>query len=255
MMTKFRLATPVQMVVMTVVWLGVLVAIDYAKNPRLRAEDMAAARPAAAGLSVWINHLCCVSCFSEVRAALATIPWIDPQNIRSRSNLERTEAQAAGAASDDGGWVDVGMTEVKSVDFVEIDRVLREKGVLASRIEFGGPQHFRMEARVRCCGKCQEALDRMMTLDRTRATARLRWVDSMTVDHAGQRLTVHARYQDSGAVIDVADLLGALDEAGLPAFSLHVLAGEEGGEVPAPEAGHDHSGQEPSPHGPPGHTH
>jgi hypothetical protein len=124
--------------------------------------------------------------------------------------------------------VDVGVTNVKAIDFVEIDRALREHGMLASRIEFGGPQHFRLQARVRhlCCGMCKDAADRIPTLDRAR-NGRLRWVDSVTADRAGQRVTVHARYQNAGDTVDVSDLLGAFDEIGLPALSLAVLADAE----------------------------
>jgi hypothetical protein len=241
------------MVVMTIAWLGVLVAIDYAKNPRLREQVMTPAKLERA-VSLWINHLCCEGCLGQVRDALVTIPWIDPQRIRPREHVMSNEqAEAAGPIADDGGWVDVGVADFKGLDFVEIDRALREQGMVASRIEFGGPRHFRLDARVRCCGMCQQAVDRILTLDRARPIPRLRWVDSVTTDRAGQRVTVHARYQDPGDVVDVADLLGAFDGAGLPAFSLLVL--EEGQEAPAPEGGHDPSGHEPSPHGAPGHTH
>jgi hypothetical protein len=134
--------------------------------------------------------------------------------------------------------VDVGVTSIKEIDFVEIDRVLRDKGMVASRVEFSGPEHFRLEAKVRhlCCGMCKDATDRIPTLDRART--RLRWVDSITADRAGHSVTVHARYQNAGDSIDVADLLGAFDEVGLPAFSLKVLAdAEPQPKVPAGSAG------------------
>lgn len=248
MTTRFRLATPVQMVVMTIAWLGVLVAIDYAKNPRLRAAETTPAKPETPTIGLWINHLCCAGCLGQVQDALVAIPWIDPQHVRPREPVMSNEqAEAAGPITDDGGWVDVGVADVKGLDFVEIDRVLREHGLVASRIEFGGPRHFRLDARVRCCGMCQQAVDRILAIDRARPIPRLRWVDSVTTDRAGQRVTVHARYQDPGDVVDVADLLGAFDEAGLPAFSLQVVA--EGGEAPAHDAGHEH------PSGSPAHEH
>ena len=83
---------------------------------------------------------------------------------------------------------------------------------------------------------CRDATDRIPTLDRARL--RMRWVDSVTSDRAGQKVTVHARYQAAGERIDVADLLGALDEVGLPAMSLHVLAdAEPQAKVPGGSAG------------------
>jgi hypothetical protein len=227
---KYRLATRTQWIVMTIVWLGVLLAIDFWKNPHLRAaEPTRAAAARQAGLAIWVNHLCCTGCLGEVRDALVAIPWVDPDQIHPREQvISREQAdEHPTPQSDYGGWVDVGVTSVSAIDFVEIDRALRDHGMVASRIEFGGPEHFRLEAKVRhlCCGMCRDATDRIPTLDRART--RLRWVDSVTSDRAGQKVTVHARYQGPSDRIDVADLLGAMDEVGLPAMSLHVLADAE----------------------------
>jgi hypothetical protein len=129
--------------------------------------------------------------------------------------------------------VDVGVTRLEDVDFVEIDRVLREKGMVASRMELRGPPHFRLEAKVRhlCCGMCRDATERIPALDRART--RLRWVDSISADRAQHKVTVHARYRAADEAVDVAELLGAFDEVGLPAFSLKVRADPElpGGRV------------------------
>ncbi|PYQ51211.1 MAG: hypothetical protein DMF78_13805 [Acidobacteria bacterium] len=218
-----------QLVALTVGWLGLLMAIDYTKNPHLWAANRAPAAVRPSGLALWVNHLCCTGCLGEVRDALARIPWVDAHQIRAREAVRtREQAESAGPAGDYGGWIDVGLTDVTKVDFVEIDRALRDRGMVASRMEFGGPQHFRLEARVRhmCCGMCKDALSRISTLERARL-GRLRWVDSVTADRAGQKVIVHARYQDPGQAVDVADLLGAFDEVGLPALSLHVLADAE----------------------------
>src|SRR5262249_26008494 len=145
------------------------------------------------------------------------------------------QAAAAGPTADYGGWIDVGITELGGLDFVGLDRALREDGMVASRIEFGGPAPLRLEAGGRCCGGGGEARDRILNIARARPAPRLRWVDSVTVSRGGQRVTVHARYQASGDTVDVADLLGTFDEAGLPALSLHVLTGEEGKEAPTGE--------------------
>lgn len=240
-MSRFRLATRAQMIVMTVVWLAVLLVIDYTKNPHLRAAaPTAAATAASTGLGIWVNHLCCTGCLGDVRDALAQIPWIDAEQIRAREHvISREQAdEHPTPQSDYGGWVDVGVTSVAEINFVEIDHALREKGMVASRLEFGGPAHFRLEAKVRhmCCGMCRDAADRLPSLDRARLG--LRWVDSVTSDHAGRKITVHARYQSPGERIDVAELLGALDQVGLPAMSLHVLAdAEEPPKAPGGSAG------------------
>ena len=239
-MTRFRLATPIQMVVMTILWLAVLVGIDLVKNPHIKAAERTAGQPRTAALSVWVNHLCCTGCLGEVRDALASIPWVDAKEIHPRQQvISREQADEHPTPQIDyGGWVDVGVTSIAEIDFVEIDRALRERGMVASRIEFGGPEHFRLEAKVRhlCCGMCKDATDRIPTLDRARN--RLRWVDSVSADRAGQRITIHARYQGKSDTVDVADLLGAFDEVGLPAMSLHVLAdAEPQPKVPAGSAG------------------
>jgi hypothetical protein len=234
-MTRFRLATRTQIAVMIAVWLALLLAIDYTKNPHLWAarETAAPARPASAALSLWVNHLCCTGCLADVRQALAELPWIDPRQILPRKRvISREHADRAGPQSEYGGWVDVGVSAIKGVDFVAIDRALRERGVVASRMEFAGPPHYRLEAKVHhmCCGMCRDAGERMTTLERART--RLRWVDSVTADRAAHTVTVHARYQSPGEAVDVADLLGAFDEVGLPPLSLRVLADAEPTTVP-----------------------
>lgn len=237
-MTRFRLATRTQIVVMSVGWLAVLLAIDYNKNPHLWAAGEAPARPPSAALSLWVNHLCCTGCLADVREALAGLPSIDPGQIRAREQvISREQADAAGPQSEYGGWVDVGVSDIDGLDFVAIDRALRVRGMVASRMEFAGPQHYRLEAKVHhlCCGMCREAGQRMTTLDRART--RLRWVDSVTADRAAHTVTVHARFQGPGEAVDVADLLGAFDEVGLPPLSLRVLAGAEPRTLPAGAGG------------------
>jgi hypothetical protein len=228
-MTRYRLATRTQMIVMTVAWLGVLVALDYWKNPHLRAAERMAEKAPGAALSLWVNHLCCTGCLGEVRDALAALPWVDATQIHPRQNVVSREQadEHPTPASDYGGWVDVGVTNIAAIDFVEIDRALRDKGMVASRMELSGPEHFRLEAKVRhiCCGMCKDATDRIPTLDRARN--RLRWVDSVTTDRVSHTVTVHARYQSQGEAVDVADLLGAFDEVGLPPMSLTVRVDAE----------------------------
>ena len=50
-MTRFKLATRTQMVVMTIAWLGALVALDYWKNPHLRAAERMPEKAPGAALS------------------------------------------------------------------------------------------------------------------------------------------------------------------------------------------------------------
>jgi hypothetical protein len=230
MITRIRLATPLQITVLTAAWLAVLLLIDYTKNPHLWAKATPPP-PASVPLSIWVNHLCCSGCLADVRAALETLAWIEPGSVREREGKLRTpeEAEALGPAGEYGGWVDVGVRDPASVDFVALDRALREKGLVASRMEFAGVAHFRLEAQVAhlCCGVCEDAARRTTELSRALTTMRLQWVDSVTTDRARKRIVVHVRYLEPGRTIDVAELLGAMDQVGLAPFSLHVLAGPE----------------------------
>ena len=233
-MTRFRLATRTQIVGMSLAWLAGLLAIDYVKNPHLWAAAEAPARPPSAALSVWVNHLCCTGCLADVREALAELPWIAPAQIRARKRVvSREQAEATGPQSEYGGWVDVGVSDLEGVDFVAIDRALRARGMVASRMEFAGPRHYRLEAKVHhlCCGMCRDVGERIATLERARNG--LRWVDSVTADRAAHTVTVHARYRSPEEAVDVAELLGAFDEAGLPPLSLRVRADPEPSTVPA----------------------
>ncbi len=232
---RIRLATSAQVLAMAVAWLAVCIAIDYTFNRHLWV-GAAEAPPSSVPLSLRINHLCCTGCFDDVRQALETLPWLKgaPMKVREGSLRTQEQAEVAGPAADYGGWLDISVADASQVDFVAIDQALRSEGLVASQIQFGGPRHFRLEARVRhmCCGMCKDACERLPELGRTRQGGRLRWLDSVRADRAGARVVFHARYQDPSARIDVSELLATMDEVGLPPFTLRVVTGPE--EAPAP---------------------
>ncbi len=233
MITKIRLATPVQIVALTAAWLAFLMLIDITKNRHLWPRIWPVSRPPAAAvpLSLWINHLCCSGCLADVRGALATLPWVEPGAVRERQGKLRTpeEANAQGPGGEYGGWVDVQVKNPALIDFVAIDRALRDKGLVASRMEFGGPAHFRLEAQVAhlCCDVCKDAAEHTIELSRALTAGRLLWVDSLAADRPKHRLVIYARYLEPGKTIDVAEFLGAMDQVGLAPSSLRVLTGAE----------------------------
>ena len=65
-------------------------------------------------------------------------------------------------------------------------RALRDDGMVASQMQFGGYRHFRFEAQVRhmCCGMCKDACERMPELAATRKAGGLKWLDSVTAERA-----------------------------------------------------------------------
>lgn len=233
MMPKMRLATPLQIAILTVAWLAVLMSIDITKNRHLWPSiwGQPPPQPTSVPLSLWINHLCCSGCLADVSSALESLAWVEPQSVRARQGELRTpkEAEALGHAGEYGGWVDVQVKDPGLIDFVAVDRALRDKGLVASHMELGGVAHFRLEAQVAhmCCGVCEEAAGRTTELTGALANARLRWVDSVIADRAKHRIVVYARYLEPGKTIDAAELLGAMDQVGLAPLSLRVRTGTE----------------------------
>ncbi len=227
---KIRFATNMQVLAMAVAWLGICMGIDYTFNRHLWTAEVVAA-PSTVPLSLRINHLCCSGCLADVQAALETLPWLKgaPMKVREGNLRTQEEADVAGPAGDYGGWLDIDVADVSQIDFVAIDRALRDEGLVASQMEFGGIRHFRLEAQVRhlCCGMCKDAAERMPELTRSKSTGRLKWLDSVVAERATGKVTIHARYLEPNERIDATELLGAMDEIGLPPFSLKVVSSTE----------------------------
>ncbi len=227
---KLRFATTPQILAMAVAWLGVCMGIDYTFNRHLWTAQVEAA-PSSVPLSLRINHLCCSGCLDDVKKALQSLPWLKdaPMTVREGSLKSQEEAEVAGPASDYGGWLDIQVANVDQIDFVAIDKALRDEGLVASQMQFGGARHFRLEAQVRhlCCGMCKDAAERMPELSRSRKAGRLEWLDSVTAERASGKVTIHARYLEPGNRIDATELLAAMDEIGLPPFSLRVVTSSE----------------------------
>ena len=227
---KLRFATSAQILAMAIAWLAVCMGIDYTFNRHLWTEEVEAA-PSSVPLSLRINHLCCTGCLDDVKKALESLPWLKgaPMNVREGNLRSQEQADMAGPAGDYGGWLDINVADVNQIDFVAIDRVLRDAGMVASQMQFGGVRHFRLEAQVRhmCCGMCKDAAERMPELAKTRQAGRLKWLDSVVAERASGKVTIHARYLEPNARIDVTEMLAAMDEIGLPPFSLKVVSTPE----------------------------
>ncbi len=227
---KIRLASNAQILALAVVWLAACMGIDYAFNRHLWAGTVEAL-PSSVPLSLRINHLCCTGCLDDVKKALEGLPRLKDAPMKVREGNLRTQEQAdvAGPAGDYGGWLDISVPSLDQIDFVAIDQALRAGGFVASQMQFGGVRHFRLEGHVRhmCCGMCKDACERMPELGRTRQAGRLRWLDSVTAERATGKLVVHARYLEPDERVDVTELLAAMDQIGLPPFTLKVVVGAE----------------------------
>lgn len=217
-----------QVTVLTLAWAAGLFALDYVKNRHL--WQPAAAGPAAAGVHVtlWINHLCCTGCLGDVQAALAIVPWAGrTAMVRVGTVLPREQADTLGRPlAEYGNWVDVEVPDVSRLEFVSLDRALRDKGLVAGRMEFGGVPHFRLEAEVShlCCGMCERGSESGLDFAKAHSfTGQFKWLDSVTVDRTHKRIMAHARFLEAGKTVDVAEFLSGLDYVGLAPRSVRVM--------------------------------
>lgn len=220
-----------QVVALTLAWAAGLFVLDYVKNRHL--WQPSAAGPAVAGthVTLWINHLCCTGCMADVQAALAGLPWAGRMAmVRGGAVLSREQADALGRPlADYGNWVDLEVPDVSRLEFVSLDRALRDKGLVAGRMEFGGMPHFRLEAQVShmCCGMCERGAEAGLDFARAHSfTGQFKWLDSVTVDRTHKRIMAHARFLDPGKTVDVAEFLSGLDYVGLAPLSVRVVREE-----------------------------
>ena len=229
MIGKIKLATTPQILAMAIAWLAACMGIDFTFNRHLWTTKVEV--PPTTSLALRINHLCCTGCLDDVKKALQTLPWLKDaaMSVREGSLKTQEEAEVAGPAADYGGWLDIDVKDPGQIDFVAIDRALRDEGMVASQMQFGGFRHFRFEAQVRhmCCGMCKDACERMPELAKTRQAGRLKWLDSVVADRATGKVTIHARYLEPTERIDATELLAAMDEIGLPPFSLRIVVSSE----------------------------
>lgn len=219
---RIRLATPAQIVVLTLAWLGVCLGIDFTLNRHLWAGTAPEA-PSTVPLSVRLHHLRCKGCPEEVKQSLAALPWLQGASMTVR------ETGAETAPGDFAGWLDIVVAEPANIDFVALDQALRKDGFVASQIQFGGVRHFRLEGQVRhlCSPTTQGDCEPLPDLGKNR-TEELQWLDSLSTDAGGSTVVFHVRYQQPTDRIDVKALLTAMDGFGLPPSSLRVVATPEG---------------------------
>lgn len=228
-----KFATGIQIVIMVVVIAAGCYAFDYVKNPQLwhHAEVIPVSGEKGPHLTLWINHLCCSSCLDEVRQALVPAPGIDASNATGPKQLLTHDQADKSTASlpDYGNALQVPITDLEKLDLVGIDKALRDKGLVAARMELEGIEHFRLEAKVAhlCCGMCERgAQERIAFLKSRGQGGQLKWLDSVTVDRDGKTITAHARFLQPGKSVDVADFLGALNDVGFAPLSVRVLVHE-----------------------------
>jgi hypothetical protein len=206
---------------------------DYYQNPQLRHHVTATSANVDKGarLTLWINHLCCSDCLNDARQALAALPGIDAANaIGPKQLLTRAQAdQSTASPAQNGNSIELVVSDAERLDFVALDNALRNKGLVAGRMELSGIEHFRLAAKVEhlCCGMCERsAHERIAFLKARGQSGQLKWLDSVSVDRDAKTIVAHARYLQMGKAVDVTEFLAALNDIGYAPRSVQILVHE-----------------------------
>jgi hypothetical protein len=224
-----------QLIAIALVWAALLVGYEQHTIPRsLRAYWVefigGSTRPVASAasdrphLKLSMPHLCCSGCLDDLRAALLPLHWLGtPQVVATPPSIEQANASPQDTAY--ANQLDLDITDLASLDFLALDRALRDAGLSAEKIEVSGIGHFGLlvELPHLCCTVCSTAADAQ--LERLlKLVEQGRWLDSMTVNKVKKTVTVYARLN---AVVDVVDLTTALARAGFYPRSIRVATGPE----------------------------
>jgi hypothetical protein len=229
-----KFASVTQIVVLALVSCAALFALDVVKNPQLwHATPAAAAAPEKGQrLTLWMNHLCCTGCLDNVRQALTGVAALDMANASTPPQL-LTQDQAdhmKTSLPDYGNKIEIPIADLAKLDFVALDRALRDKGMVPARMEISGVEHFRIEAKLPhlCCGMCERATTEQVDFLKAKAAGgQFRWLDSLSVDHQKQTIIAYARYLQPGKTMDVGEFLIGLNAIGYAPSSVQVVVGED----------------------------
>src|SRR5260370_10100978 len=227
-------ATARQIVMLVIIITAGCFVFDYYKNPQLWHHETASSANAGKGarLTVWINHLCCSECLSDARRALAALPGIDavkasgPKQLLTRAQADQTTTPLP----DYGNSLELVVSDADKLDFVALDKALRDKGLVVGRMELSGIEHFRLAAKVEhlCCGMCQRSAHERIAFLKSRAqSGQLRWLDSGGVDRDSKAIVAHARYPHAGNNVDGTEFLGALSDTRYVRRSVQILVHED----------------------------
>lgn len=229
---KFTFGKPTQVFTMTFAWTAALFAVDCIKHPRpvavlfgMGQEGFGdAARRTNPTITLWVNHLCCSGCLDDLRAALHPLTWADRVELLKDSLTRQAGNQRELPLNDFSNRVQIEIKaeDVARVDFVALDRAMRDAGLIAERIQLGGIPHMRLEARVPhlCCNMCRLAVEEDVKFARQPwAGSDFKWFDRINVDRQQKTITAYARY---GSTVDVGAFIAALNHLGFAPAALTI---------------------------------
>jgi hypothetical protein len=229
---KFTLSNPRQIVTMTLVWATALFAVDYMKHPRplsvlfgIKREGLGeAARLTNPTIILKVNHLCCSGCLDDLRAALQPLSWADKVELDKSALTRGADNQRELALNDFSNRVriEVKAEDIARIDFMAMDRALRDAGFVAEHIEFSGIPHMRLEARIThlCCNLCKVAVEEGVKIATQPGTGSdFKWLDNVKVDRPQKTVAAYTRYN---SIVDVGEFIAALNHLGFAPATLTV---------------------------------
>jgi copper chaperone CopZ len=228
-------AAPKTLVALALGWAIFLVAYDQHANPRPLSTYWAefkgsSTRPTVVSegdtprIRLSMPHLCCTGCLDEIHASLKSLAWLAPARLATEPPaIDAVEASPATAET--AHEIEFDILDLRKADFVALRRALEDSGLVPDRIELFGMGHFRLEVGLPhlCCTVCSKAVDQQ--LERLlRKETQGRWLDSLTMNHVEKTVTIYARLN---SVVDVLELIRALDQAGFAAQTIRATTDPE----------------------------
>ena len=229
------------LVLLTIVWAIALFGIDYTKNPRPMSELLSLKHSGgennlngAPVVKLWMNHMCCTGCLADVTKALEGITSVKVKQtaLTSQEQADMESTASPDKAKNYGHEVELEILDLKTVDFMAIDRALRDAGLVAEQMLVSGPRHYRLTAAVKhiCCGLCTTGLKEGLEITKgLKSQGHFKWLDSFVVDKQKKLVTAHARYD---ATADVNELIIALNHIGFQPTAVYAVVDAEGGGQP-----------------------
>jgi hypothetical protein len=227
---KLTLSNSRQIVTMTLLWTTALFAVDYLKHPRplallfgIKREGVGCAvRSTKPTILLKVNHLCCSGCLDDLQAALQPLTWVDKVELDKSALMVGNQHEQTLDDFSNSVRIEIKDKDIPRMDFIALDRAMRDAGFVAARIEFSGIPHMRLEAHVThlCCNLCQMALEKGVKIAiRPGADSTFKWLDTINVDRPQKTVTVYTRYD---AIVDVGEFIAALNQLGFAPATLMV---------------------------------
>jgi hypothetical protein len=155
-----------------VVWVGALLTVDkvFNKHPE---TTRPAALTATPHLRITFTHFCCNGCYSSLFKTTQQFSWLSNPTVDQKQLVSPKEAEnmAHHEGEDDSGsaTMELNPHQIFEVDFVKLDRALRENGLRPQKIEMIGIPHFSLIGQHAhlCCGICTTAATSAFMLNNT----------------------------------------------------------------------------------------